>query len=103
MSCGSRAGLSLPQHESLTFYIHLQSGGFAVGSEFQLCIHTATAEWTTQGDSQHVGSRQGEASCSHLDTQLGGAGDRTSNLPVTSPPALPPELLSHLRPLPANF
>ena len=28
-----------------------------------------------------------------LDTQLGGAGDRTSNLPVTSQPALPPELL----------
>jgi hypothetical protein len=27
----------------------------------------------------------------HLDTQLGGAGDRTSNLPVTSQPALPPE------------
>ena len=27
----------------------------------------------------------------HLDT-LGGAGDRTSNLPVTNPPALPPEL-----------
>ena len=26
-----------------------------------------------------------------LDTQLGGAGDRTSNLPVTSQPALPPE------------
>ena len=27
----------------------------------------------------------------HLDTQLGGAGDRTSDLPVTSQPALPPE------------
>ena len=31
----------------------------------------------------------------HLDTQLGGAGDRpSSNHPVTSQPALPPELLS---------
>ena len=29
----------------------------------------------------------------HLDTQLEGAGDWTSNLPVTSQPALPPELL----------
>ena len=29
----------------------------------------------------------------HLHTQLGGAGDRTSNLPVTSQPALTPELL----------
>ena len=29
----------------------------------------------------------------HLDTQLGGAGDRTNNLQVTSQPALPPELL----------
>jgi hypothetical protein len=27
----------------------------------------------------------------HLDTQLGGAGDRTSNLPVTGQPAVPPE------------
>ena len=27
----------------------------------------------------------------HLDTKLGGAGDQTSNLPVTSQPALPPE------------
>ena len=27
----------------------------------------------------------------HLDTLLGGAGDQTSNLPVTSRPVLPPE------------
>ena len=27
----------------------------------------------------------------HLDTRLGGAGNRTMNLPVTSQPALPPE------------
>ena len=29
----------------------------------------------------------------HLDTQLGGAGDPTSNLPVNSQPTLPPEVL----------
>ena len=29
----------------------------------------------------------------HLDTQLAGAGDRTSNLAVTNRTALPPELL----------
>ena len=29
----------------------------------------------------------------HLDTQLGGARDRTSNLAVASQPALPPTLL----------
>ena len=29
----------------------------------------------------------------HLDTKVGGAEDRTSNLSVTGPPALPPELL----------
>ena len=56
-------------------------------------IHTATAESATQGDSQPVSSSQGEASAQgHLHTQLGGAGDRTSNLWVASQPALPPEL-----------
>ena len=34
----------------------------------------------------------------HLDTQLGGAGDRTSNLPVTSQPTLPPEATATLLP-----
>ena len=32
----------------------------------------------------------------HLDTQLGGAGDQTSNLAVTSQPAVPPELLPNV-------
>ena len=31
----------------------------------------------------------------HLDTQLGGAGDRTSDLPLTSLSALPPEPHRH--------
>ena len=45
-----------------------------------------------QGDSQPVGSSQGEASRSGTPRpQLGGAGDRTSNLQVTRRPALPPE------------
>ena len=34
-----------------------------------------------------------QAGQGHHDTQLGGAGDRTSNLEVTSQPALPPELM----------
>ena len=43
-----------------------------------------------QGDSQLVGSIQGEES--HSGTpRLGGARDQTSNRPVTSQPALPPE------------
>ena len=48
---------------------------------------------TMQGDIQLVGAvsvrhhAQG-----HLDTPLGGAGDRTSNITVTSQPTLPPEL-----------
>ena len=65
-------------------------------------MHTPTAESTMQGDSQlrvrHLAKGQG-----HHDTQLGGAGDRTGDLAVTSPPALPPELtggflLTRLRP-----
>ena len=53
-------------------------------------IHTPTAEWTVQGDSQLVGRRQGEASRSgtpQLGTRLGGAADRTRNLPVMRQPA----------------
>ena len=34
----------------------------------------------------------------HLDTQLGGAGDQTSNLPVTSQPTLTPEATATLLP-----
>ena len=45
-------------------------------------IHTATTESTLKGDGQFVGS---------LDTQLGGGGDRTGNLPGTGQAALPPE------------
>ena len=54
-----------------------------------LHIQTPTAVSAMQGDS--CSSRAVMARCpaqGHLDTQLGGAG--TSNLPVTSRPALPP-------------
>ena len=45
-----------------------------------------------QGDSQLVRSSQVRGLAQgHLHTPLGGAEDRTSSLPVTSPPALPPE------------
>ena len=50
----------------------------------------------TQGDSQLVGSSEGEVSCSGTpqhSEQLGGAEYRTSYLQVTSQPAQPPELL----------
>ena len=47
-----------------------------------------------QGDSQLVGEfRVRCLAQGHLDTQLGGSMDRTSDLAVTSQPALPPELL----------
>ena len=39
----------------------------------------------------------------HLDTQLGGAGDQASNHPLTSPPALPPELSRTLDGCPTGF
>ena len=54
-------------------------------SPFHAHIHNY--ESTTQGDSQLVGSGQGEAS--HSGTPQ--SGHRTRNLQVTSQPALPPE------------
>ena len=45
---------------------------------------------TIQGDSQLVRSSQAEVSPSGT-PRLAGAGNRTSNLPVTSQPTLPPE------------
>ena len=55
-------------------------------------IHTPTAFSTMQGDSQLVRSSQVRGLAQgYLHTPLGGAEERTSSLPVTSPPALPPE------------
>ena len=50
-----------------------------------------TVEESMKGDSQLVEIRVRRLAQGHPDTLLGGAGDRTSNLLVTSPPALPPE------------
>ena len=49
----------------------------------------------TDGRDNHANCPSGAVRClaqGHLDTELGGAGDRTSNLLVARPPALPPEL-----------
>ena len=56
-------------------------------------MHIFTAESTTQGTSQLV-ERVRVRSClaqEHVETQLGGAGDRTSYLSITSQPALASE------------
>ena len=53
-------------------------------------IHTPTAVSTTKGGDQVVVRGRCLAQ-EDLDTQLGGAGDRTSNLPVPIHPTLPPE------------
>ena len=47
---------------------------------------------TMQGDSWSGAVRVRRLALGHLETPLGGAGDPTSNLQVTSRPALPPEL-----------
>ena len=52
-------------------------------------MHTFTVESTTHGRQLMVGAQ------GHLDTQLGRAGDRTSNIPVNRQPTLPPELPGH--------
>ena len=76
------------------FYI-LYFRDFAAGAfiktDLEPFVHTSTAESPRPGDSHPAGRRLAQG---HLDTQLGGAGDRTSDLPVTRQPALPPELLS---------
>ena len=53
-------------------------------------IHTPTAESTPQGVSQLRADRVRRLAQGHLDAPLGGAGDRTSDLPVTSRRAPPP-------------
>ena len=60
----------------------------------QSCTHSYT-DGGVNHTGQHFRSRQGEASCSRTpqrsEEEPGGARDRTSNLPVTGQPALPPE------------
>ena len=51
-----------------------------------------SVEKTVEPTSSTGAVRVRRLSKGHLDTQLGGAGDRTGNLPVLSKPALPTEL-----------
>ena len=63
--------------------LHLHLGNLAdtsIKSDLQRFIHTSTVGSTIQGDK------------GHLDTQLRGAGDRISNLPVSSQLFVPAEL-----------
>ena len=62
--------------------------GLHLHSPFPAHIHTPTAESATQGDSQLVWSSQGEASRSGTPRY---SRDWTSNLPIISQPALPPD------------
>ena len=55
-------------------------------------IHTPTAESATQGDRTADRVRASHSGTPHTHS-LGGAWDGTSNLQVTSRPALPPDLL----------
>ena len=61
------------------------------------CTHSHTDGGVNQGDSErgniagNIATMQCCLSQRHLDTQQGGAGVRTSNLPVSSQPTLPPE------------
>ena len=55
-------------------------------------IHTPTARQPCKVTVSSSGAvRVRRLAQGQLDIQLGGAGDRTSNLPVTSQPALPPD------------
>ena len=77
-------GRDLSNRRTTGYVFELHLGEFADAfnqSDLQPFIHIPTAE-STPGDSQLIRS-----------SLLGGAGDRTSNLPVTSQPALPSELM----------
>ena len=58
------------------------------------CTHSHTDGGVSHAKATASSSGEVRARCiaqGHLDTQLGGAGDLTNYLPVTSQPALPPE------------
>ena len=82
--------------QPLTLHLNLRDFADAfIQSDLQPFIHTFTHQRRSQ-PRRAPASSSGAVRClaqGHLDTQLGGAWDRTSNLPVTSQPALPPELL----------
>ena len=65
---------------------------FSIFPNIHAQIHTPTAESATHATVSSSGAvRVRRLAQGHLDTQLGGAGIRTSDLLVTSKPALPPE------------
>ena len=68
-------------------------------------IHTPTAESTTQGNrvSSSGAVRVRCLAQGKHNNQLAGAGDRTSDLPVTSQPALPPGSTCHSSHPPTSF
>ena len=76
---------------------------FTILSNIHPHISTPTAVSTTHGNNSSGAVRVRRLAQGHLNTPLGEAGDRTSNLRVTSQPALPGMwlLLSHM-PEPTN-
>ena len=68
---------------------------FTVSPHIHLLLHIYTNRRRSQPHKATASSlgaaRVRHLAQAHLNTQLGGAGDQTSNLPVTSQPALPPE------------
>ena len=78
-----------PLHQCLTF-THLFTHSYTIIDGF---INPFTHRRQSRPLSWSGAVRVRRLAQGHLDTQLGGAGDQTSNLLVTSQPALHPELL----------
>ena len=76
-------------------HLHLGDSLFSKATYNHSCIHSRLSQpgRVTASSSEHSewGVLLGRP---HLDNQLRNRGDRTSNIPLTSQPALPPELLS---------
>ena len=69
---------------------HPKRSTMASNSPIHAHIHAPTAVSTMQGNGQIVRRIEGKVYCSGT-PRHSLAGDETSNPPVTSPPALPPE------------
>ena len=65
------------------------SKGFTILSNIHPFMHTFITSWQSQPCKASGAVSGRRLAQEHLNTQLGGAGDQTSNLPVTSQPALP--------------
>ena len=79
----------MPLH-FFTFYIQVDFADAFIQSDLQPFIDTFTHR---SGLANHAGQQPAHREQSHLDAQLGGAGNQTSILLVASQPNLPPELL----------